>query len=240
MQTTLFIPDMLRHHLSNYDSPAALHLSHRFRHLPYFAHALEVLLHNVLDEEVDQSPDAEHAMLPAVLSFLSTFPEYLDIVVQCTRKTEVRSWQTLFAHLPPPHDLFEASLAKGDLKTAGGYLLVLHTLAEISSDAPEVIQLLRMARREQDWELCKELARFLMALDESGATLEKALRMMDLGEAVSPSAAHGRGRVKGSHDGRVEVQAGLGISGSVKGQGGGNNNSGRPGIVRSASSSYFS
>jgi len=194
IQTTLFLPDILRYHLSTYDTPAALRLSHAFRHLPYFPHALEVLLHNVLDEEVDQSPDEDHAMLPAVLAFLSTFPEYLEIVVQCTRKTEVRSWKTLFAHLPPPHDLFEASMVKGDLKTAGGYLLVLHTLAEINSDAPEVIRLLRAARQEQDWELCKELARFLMALDESGATLEKALQMMDLGETSSLSSASANGR----------------------------------------------
>jgi len=85
-------------------------------------------------------------------------------------------------------------MGKGDLKTAGGYLLVLHTLAEINSDAPEVIRLLRVARQEQDWELCKELARFLMALDESGATLEKALKMMDLGESPSLSSTFANGQ----------------------------------------------
>ncbi|KAB8339061.1 hypothetical protein FH972_021997 [Carpinus fangiana] len=178
-RTTLFIPPVLRHHLAHFDSPAALHLSHRYRHLPYFSHALEILLHSVLDEEVETTPQPDNALLPSVLSFLSSFPEYLDIVVQCTRKTELRSWRTLFAHLPPPQQLFETTLRRGSLKTAGGYLLVLHTLEEISSDSPQVSRLLRAAKEAQDWELCKELARFLMALDETGNTLRHALEDLD-------------------------------------------------------------
>jgi hypothetical protein len=110
-----------------------------------------------------------------VLSFLSSFPQFLDIIVQCTRKTEVRSWKTLFAHLPTPQELFEESLEKGSLKTAGGYLLVLHTLDELGSSAQQLIRLLKRAKDKMDWELCKELARFLMALDESGDSLRAAL-----------------------------------------------------------------
>lgn len=157
-----------------------MHLSHRYQKLPYLPHALEVLLHNVLDDEVESPPQSDSALLPTVLSFLSSFEEYLDVVVQCTRKTEVRSWDTLFSHLPPPLELFDASLEKGALKTASGYLLVLHTLTDIQSTSPQVIKLLRAAKEAQDWELCKELARFLMALDESGATLEYALDLVDL------------------------------------------------------------
>ena len=177
---------MLRSHLAQYNSPAALHLSHHYQHLAYFAHALEILLHDVLDEEVDTCPPPEQALLPSVLSFLSSFPQYLDIVVQCTRKTEVRSWRTLFANLPPPQDLFEESLRKGDLKTAGGYLLVLHTFEELGPSSEQVVRLLKMAKEEGDWDLCKELARFLMALDESGETLR---RTMELVELRSPGGA---------------------------------------------------
>jgi len=175
-------PKRTYHHLANYNAPAARHLAHQYEHLPYFSHALEVLLHNVLDDEVESAPVAlEQAMLPAVLSLLSTFLDhYLDIIVQCTRKTELRSWRTLFAHLPPPEELFEASLQRGELKTAGGYLLVLHTLSDISSTSPQVVRLLRAARARQDWDLCKELARFLVALDESGDTLRQALDLMEV------------------------------------------------------------
>ncbi|KAL1604538.1 WD40 repeat protein [Nothophoma quercina] len=161
------------------------------RHLMYFPHALEILLHEVLDEEVDTQPPPEQALLPSVLSFLSSFPQYLDIVVQCTRKTEVRSWRTLFANLPPPEQLFEESLQKGNLKTAGGYLLVLHTFDELRATGDQVVRLLQAAKQEQDWELCKELARFLMALDETGATLQRTLELVEL---KTPSAEPGYGQ----------------------------------------------
>lgn len=48
-----------------------------------------------------------------------------------------------------------------------------------------MVRLLQRAKDEQNWELCKELARFLMALDESGATLRSTLELVEL---RSPSA----------------------------------------------------
>lgn len=92
----------------------------------------------------------------------------------------MRSWETLFKHLPTAQELFERSLAEGNLKTAGGYLLVLHTLDELGSSSGQLVTLLRKAREEGDWELCKELSRFLMALDASGKTLRKALEEVGL------------------------------------------------------------
>ena len=180
IRTQLFLPQIIRRQIAHLDTSAALNLAHRYQSLPYFSHALELLLHTVLDEEVDKSPDPEHAHLPDILSFLSNFPDYLDIIVQCTRKTEVRSWRTLFSHLPPPQELFEASLEKGMLKTAGGYLLVLHTFEEMETSSEPCVRLLQKAKDAADWDLCKELARFLMALDESGDTLRAALERMDL------------------------------------------------------------
>ena len=115
-----------------------------------------------------------------MLSFLSSFPEYLDILVQCTRKTELRSWRTLFNYLPPPQELFEESLRKGQLKTAGGYLLVLHTFEELEPSSEPCIRLMRLAKDAGDWELCKELARFLMALDDSGDSLRYALENISI------------------------------------------------------------
>lgn len=92
----------------------------------------------------------------------------------------MRSWRTLFTYLPPPQELFEESLQRGSLKTAGGYLLILHTFEELSSSSEQLVRLLSRAKDEGDWELCKELARFLTALDESGATLMEALEMVNL------------------------------------------------------------
>lgn len=176
----------MRSYLSANKSAEALRLAQQYEQLEYFAHALEVLLHHVLDEEVDASPTPapEHALLPRVLSLLSSFRQYLDIVVQCTRKTEVRSWRTLFAYLPPPQELFEESLQRGSLKTAGGYLLVLHTfdseLEAPAASSEQSVRLLSRAMREEDWDLCKELARFLAALDETGDTLREAMEMLNV------------------------------------------------------------
>lgn len=155
-------------------------MARQYQDLEYFAHGLEVLLHHVLDEEVDLAPPPEAALLPRVLTLLSSFKQYLDIVVQCTRKTEVRSWRTLFAYLPPPQELFEESLQQGSLKTAGGYLLILHTFEELEAASEQSVRLLSRAIREEDWELCKELARFLAAMDESGETLREAMELVNL------------------------------------------------------------
>ncbi|KAK4694219.1 RAB6A-GEF complex partner protein 1, partial [Lecanoromycetidae sp. Uapishka_2] len=185
IRTQLFLPPIFQRQLAHYDDSAASSLAHRYKSLPYFSHALEILLHTVLDDEVEKPPDPESALLPSVLSFLSSFSDYLDIVVQCTRKTEVRSWQTLFSHLPPPQELFERSLEKGMLKTAGGYLLVLHTFEEMEGSSEQCVRLLQRAKEVGDWDLCKELARFLVALDESGNTLREALERMDLNTATT-------------------------------------------------------
>jgi hypothetical protein len=47
-------------------------------------------------------------------------------------------------------------------------------------DVELVSRLLRRAADVEDWELCKELARFLVALDKSGVTLQKALKAVGL------------------------------------------------------------
>lgn len=181
IRSQLFLPEVLRRHLADYDPVGASSLALRYRQLPYFSHALEVLLHTVLDDEVDTPPHADDALLPNVVSFLSSFPDYLDIIVQCTRKTEVRSWSTLYSCLPPAQELFESSLDKGMLKTAGGYLLVLQTVEENGRSYEQCVRLLRQARQAGDWELCKELARFLIALDDSGDALREAMTSMQNG-----------------------------------------------------------
>ncbi|KAF5238118.1 hypothetical protein FAUST_5727 [Fusarium austroamericanum] len=180
IRTHLILPDLLRFYLMQSRSVEASNLAHQYKELEYFAHGLEILLHRVLDEEVDTSPKPVDAVLPRVLSLLSSFKEYLDIVLQCTRKTEVRQWKTLFAYLPQAQELFEESLQRGSLKTAGGYLIILHTLDELGSSTEQSVRLLSRAMREGDWELCKELARFLAAMDETGETLQEAMRMVEV------------------------------------------------------------
>ena len=190
------------------DMPAALSLCQHFSHLSYFPHALEVLLHHVLDDEVDNaSKDSKSdPLLPIVISFLqASLPAtvYLDIVVQCTRKTELRSWRTLFTYLPPPKDLFEQALKLNSLKTAVGYLLVLQAFEDEDDDHDSpiedyVVRLMYLASRKSDWDLCGELARFLIALDGSGDMLQRAVMRAGLRDGSLPGPGLGSGTsVKG-------------------------------------------
>ncbi|QIX02346.1 hypothetical protein AMS68_007863 [Peltaster fructicola] len=201
-RTQLFLPQILRYHLAEYNSPVALHLARSYEHLPYLGHALEMLLHQVLDSEVDNPPPAaETSLLSTTVSFLSTFPLYLDIVVNCTRKTELRSWRTLFANLPPVLTLFEQSLAQGKLKTASGYLLVLYALQANTSQVHEFARLLQKAVETEDWELCRELARFLLGIDSSGQTLRAALAEAAIDSTLASNGATKRSSLVGTKPG---------------------------------------
>lgn len=172
--------------------------------MSYFAHGLEILLHHVLDDEVDNESRASKSedpqaraepLLPTVIAFLqASLPprDYLEIVVQCTRKTELRSWRTLFTHLPPPKDLFEQALKLDSLKTAVGYLLVLQAFEDEEQGhdgriEEYVVRLIALASQKGDWELCAELARFLIALDASGEMLRRAISRVGLRSDSQPA-----------------------------------------------------
>jgi len=100
-------------------------------------------------------------------------------------------------------------------------LLVLHTLDELGSSSQQLIRLLRRAKNEMDWELCKELARFLMALDESGDTLRADLGEVGLAPSLSSSSGGGGDEIglvghgktsKMSFSNRNGIGVGLGIA----------------------------
>ncbi|KAJ5113654.1 hypothetical protein N7456_002188 [Penicillium angulare] len=226
IRTHLFLPYFLQYSLINLGTPAALSLCRHFSHLSYFAHALEILLHHVLDDEVDNESRAsksdvpilrEGPLLPTVIAFLqASLPtrEYLDIVVQCTRKTELRFWRTLFAYLPPPKDLFEQALKLDALKTAVGYLLVLQAFEDEEQGhdgriEEYVVRLIGLASQKGDWELCAELARFLIALDSSGEMLQRAIGRVGL---RSWTSRNGSNPSFGSRSGSAAGVKGLGLS----------------------------
>lgn len=136
--THLFLPQFLRYHLSS--SPPslanALILAQHYQPLVYFAHSLEVLLHSVLEDEDlsksesnnDDRDSKQDSVLAAVVIFLDYFPESLDVIVRCARKTEIARWPMLFDLVGKPRHLFENCLKDGKIRTAASYLLVLHTL----------------------------------------------------------------------------------------------------------------
>ncbi|KAF9324622.1 hypothetical protein BG006_000364 [Podila minutissima] len=182
-KTHLFLQTILRHLLThNIDGEwEAYEFAKHYQDLGYFSHALEILLHNVLEDEAESGIGFEEgAVLPRVINFLQQFPHYLDVIVSCARKTEVALWEYLFSIVGTPKDLFEQCLAADQLKTATSYLLILHTLEPLVTTSQDTVRLLEKTLQAQDFELCKELVRFLNSIDSSGATLQQALSMVSV------------------------------------------------------------
>ena len=212
IRTQLFLPYVLNHQLLTADdTSAAFSVANQYQHLSYFPHALEILLHHILDAEHDRkakiksksktnikekTPLEPPEPLPAVLSFLQMVlspTTYLSTIVSCVRKTELSFWQTLFDHLDPPLTLFEQALELEDLKTASGFLIILQGLedegdGDADDDTAEadtfadprkfenhVVRLMTLAKDQGDFELCSELARFMMGIDPRGDALRRVI-----------------------------------------------------------------
>ncbi|TKA57063.1 hypothetical protein B0A53_01019 [Rhodotorula sp. CCFEE 5036] len=171
--THLFLHHILRFHLDRSQLREAVLFASHYSHLIYFSHALEVLLHEVLEDEVEVAN--RHGVLPRVVEFLDHFEESLQVVVNCARKTEVTRWEFLFDVVGKPRDLFEKCVAAGFLKVAASYLLVLHNLEPLEQSSKDTVRLLQAAMAAEDWTLCRELLRFLYSLDRSGQILKTAL-----------------------------------------------------------------
>ncbi|XP_076267797.1 guanine nucleotide exchange factor subunit Rich isoform X2 [Rhynchophorus ferrugineus] len=133
--------------------------------LPYFPHSLELLLHEVLEEEATSKEPIPDAQLPSVIEFIMEFPVYLQTVVQCARKTEIALWPYLFSAAGKPKDLFQECMAKGHLDTAASYLIILQNLETSSVSRQYATLLLNTALDQSKWELAKDLVRFLRAID---------------------------------------------------------------------------
>lgn len=133
--------------------------------LPYFPHSLELLLHEVLEEEATSKEPIPDALLPSVLEFIQEFPVYLQTVVQCARKTEIALWPYLFSSAGKPKELFQKCMAARQLHTAASYLIILQNLEPSSVSRQYATVLLDTALEQLDWPLAKDLVRFLRAID---------------------------------------------------------------------------
>lgn len=53
---------------------------------------------------------------------------FIDIVVQCARKTDAAYWQVLFDGVGDPRVFFDECLQAGKLSTAASYLKILQSI----------------------------------------------------------------------------------------------------------------
>ncbi|CAK5265262.1 unnamed protein product [Mycena citricolor] len=180
----LFLHHILLFHLHANQVNEAVSLASYYQKLVFFAHALEILLHTVVesdDHENDRAESEAHdVLLRTVVEFLDHFDAALDVVVGCARKTEMTRWKRLFNIVGNPKLLFETCLESQQLKTAASYLLVLHNLEQLDEKHNDVNRLLRTAAAAKDWQLCRELLRFLHSVDDSGRALRDAMEQIDL------------------------------------------------------------
>lgn len=178
--TQLYVPYVLEAYLERDETDKAYQLAKKYQHLKYMSHILEMLIYRVMDtEQPSNSKLLQHAV-----NLVCKFPQMLDVFLGCTRKTEVKYWGELFQVLGSPQDLFDRCLDTRQLSTAAGYLLILHTVEDgkkqINQKSEDNTQrLLKLAYEANDFELCKELARFLTAIDPSANLLRGALKGLD-------------------------------------------------------------
>ncbi|KAJ1733841.1 WD40 repeat protein [Coemansia biformis] len=184
VRAKLYLHNILDRLLSDGAEQDALMYAACFEHLEFFAHAMEMLLHEVLVREIDgagatddardaQSTDA--AVLPRVFRLLENFASFYEIVVHCARKTEAAFWPHLFACVGGPGRLFRQCLATGRLETATQCLIILQTLEPASVSEGNILALLGRTVDAQNSALTNEILRFLTMAAESDDAVHRLL-----------------------------------------------------------------
>lgn len=161
----LFLDYFLRYLLSNKMIQEATGFLDEFKQLKYFSHSIEILLHELLETEADKN---SAVILPTLINFIeSSYPEiYLNVIVSCARKSEVCLWQFLFSVVGDATRLFHKCLLNNRIDTATSYLLIIQTLYPISISGKCATELLDKALSLEDYEVSKELLRFLSSIQD--------------------------------------------------------------------------
>ncbi|XP_032722383.1 RAB6A-GEF complex partner protein 1 isoform X5 [Lontra canadensis] len=160
----IYLHHILRQLLVRNLGEQALLLAQSCAALPYFPHVLELMLHEVLEEEATSREPIPDPLLPTVAKFITEFPLFLQTVVHCARKTEYALWNYLFAAVGNPKDLFEECLMAQDLDTAASYLIILQNMEVPAVSRQHATLLFNTALEQGKWDLCRHMMRFLKAI----------------------------------------------------------------------------
>ncbi|XP_036064996.1 guanine nucleotide exchange factor subunit RIC1 isoform X2 [Onychomys torridus] len=165
----IYLHHLLRQLLVRNLGEQALLLAQSCAALPYFPHVLELMLHEVLEEEATSREPIPDPLLPTVAKFITEFPLFLQTVVHCARKTEYALWNYLFAAVGNPKDLFEECLMAQDLDTAASYLIILQNMEVPAVSRQHATLLFNTALEQGKWDLCRHMIRFLKAIGSGDA-----------------------------------------------------------------------
>ncbi|XP_055330750.1 guanine nucleotide exchange factor subunit RIC1-like [Paramacrobiotus metropolitanus] len=161
----VYLPQVLRQLLRKNLGAHALDIAQTCTKLPYFNHSLELLLHQVLEEEGTCSEPIPDPLLPSVVAFVQEFPVFLQTIAHCARKSDIALWPQLFAEAGEPLDLFRECLDSNQLNIAASFLIILNNTLSVSSVKKQALILHDRAKADDDSSLVHETVRFLRALD---------------------------------------------------------------------------
>lgn len=156
---------LLNQHLGYY----ARKVAETCQNLPYFAHCLELLLHEVLEKEATAPVPVPDPMLPQVIKFIKEFPLYPETVIHCARKSELSMWSYLFDERAAgdPRKLLQQCIDENKLDAAAACLIILYSSDKhvVSSDMVE--ELIGAARKDRKFvHLIEDLENFLAKIQQ--------------------------------------------------------------------------
>ncbi|TGZ64308.1 hypothetical protein CRM22_006432 [Opisthorchis felineus] len=156
------IQELLRKNLGAH----ALQLCSAYKELPHFHRLLEWLLHEVLETEATSKSPIPDPLLPQVVAFIQEFPQFLETIACCARKTEAARWPHLFAAVGrTPKDLFDLCIENNNLEAAASYLIILQASEPVALSHQCTLHLIEVAVDSSQWFVVRELMRFVNAID---------------------------------------------------------------------------
>lgn len=208
-KTHPFLHSILRRMIEKeHGSESALSMARKYWNVPHYNQSLELLLHEVLEDEylvlgraLKSNPlpssDANHVPIGAGLTLKRVVGLlrqlggrlYAPLVVACARKTDPALWALLFHPTfgaDPPKHLFDICVSNGDIVSAASYLRVLQLHDGDSAARRAGVTVVELCLKGGNWALLHDLFRFLEP-DASEAALVQVSEDPSYDESAPPS-----------------------------------------------------